>query len=97
MTSRAYNVRGILIYRDDPVALFHVFPRVGVPFLDSFPPVDWSSFRHKNRVLRKVRGGSRGIVLVQRIGMFCNNIDQLLAQLWIWRVLWHQVRVKFPA
>jgi len=35
---------------------------------------------------REARGDSGGIVLVQRIGMFCNHIDKLLAQLWIWRV-----------
>ena len=75
-----------MIYRDDIIGELHFFEQVCIPFLDSLPPVDWSSFRHINRILRKARGGSGGIVLVYRIGMFCNNIDKLLAQLWIWRV-----------
>ena len=86
ITSRTYNVRGILIYRDDIVGELRFLEQLCIPFFDSLPPVDWSSVRHINRVLRKARGGSGSIVLVYRIGMFSNHLDKLLPQLWIWRV-----------
>ena len=63
------------------VAEMHFQEQVGIHFLDSLPTVDWSSVRQINRILRKARGGSGGIVLVYRLGMFCNDIDKLLAQL----------------
>src|SRR5271165_7579574 len=49
-------------------------------FLDGLSTVNWSCGRHINPVLRKERGHSGGIVLVESIGMFFNSRDKLLPQ-----------------
>ena len=82
----AYNVRGVLIDRDDMVAKTQFLEQVRIHFLDSLPTFDWSFVRQINRILREERSRGSGIVLVHCISMFLNDREEPLAKLWIGRV-----------
>jgi hypothetical protein len=75
IASRAYNVRGILIDRDEAVAQMKLLEQVCMKFLDGRPTVNRSSVRHKNPVFREERGDGCGIVLVESIVIFFNERD----------------------
>ena len=79
IASRTYNVRGILIDRDEMVAEMHLLEHVCIMFLDGLPTVNRSCVRHINRVLREERGHGGGIVVVECIVIFFNDRDKLLA------------------
>ena len=82
----AYDVRGVLIDRDDMVAKMQFLEQVGIHFLDSLPTLDWSSVRQINRILREERRSGGSIVLVHGISMFLNDREKPLAKLRIWCV-----------
>jgi hypothetical protein len=55
-------------------------------FLDGLPTDNRTVVRYLNRVLRVERGSGGGIVVVLCVVKFFSECDNLLTQLWIWRV-----------
>jgi hypothetical protein len=55
IASRTYQVRGIPIELGDVAFGVPSLEQVCIPFLNGLPTVDWSSVRHKNRVVREER------------------------------------------
>jgi hypothetical protein len=68
------------------VAYLHVLEHVCPIFLEGLPAVNRSSVRYLNSVLREERGQGSCIVVVPCLVKFISKRENLLAQLWIWRV-----------
>jgi hypothetical protein len=68
------------------VAELQMPEQICIPLLNCLASVDGSSIRYIDLVLREARRGSGGIVLVHRVGMLCDDIEKLCAQLRIGRI-----------
>ena len=70
IASRSYNVRGILISRDDMVAEMNLLEQVCIMFLNGLPTINRSCVIHQNRILRVERGKPGGIAVIECLVFF---------------------------
>src|ERR1700757_27143 len=75
---RPYNANGLRIGFAEMVTEIKLLERTFIPLLDSFPTVNRSRVRHKNRFLCEECGHGSGIVIVFGIIKFCNERMKLL-------------------